>query len=150
MLIPNARFKLDPTRSSTNTRSGPGSGQAHPLDRGRAGDADAEAQAQNAQMAETAAKLGKPIKDVTDAAALAAPDPDHPPDPSRGSQSTNPGETQCPKDRTLRPNSRACDDDRPTPLERLAGAHARIMTPAGDDASGGDGGGDERLRRWRC
>jgi hypothetical protein len=34
-------------------------------------DADAEAQAtQNAQMAETAAKLGKPIKDVTDAATL--------------------------------------------------------------------------------
>jgi hypothetical protein len=71
---PNARFKLDPYEiiDEYAKRSGLPPNLVRPTE-DAANDADAEASANtNAQLAEAAAKLGKPVKDVTDAASLAA------------------------------------------------------------------------------
>lgn len=73
-IYPNARFKLDPYEiiDEYAQRAGMPPKGIRPTQDAQS-DADAEAQAQqNAQMAEAAAKLGRPIKDVTDAASLAA------------------------------------------------------------------------------
>lgn len=73
-IFPNARFKLDPYEMIDEYAQR--AGMPAKLVRSNEDaqdDADAEAQAQaNAQAAEAAAKLGKPIKDVTDAASVAA------------------------------------------------------------------------------
>lgn len=73
-LYPQARFKLDFNEyiDEYSRRAGSPPKLIRSTDEAQQ-DADAEAQAQaNAQAAETAAKLGGPIKDVTDAATLAA------------------------------------------------------------------------------
>ena len=73
-IYPNARFKLDvyETIDDYAKRAGMPAKLIRSTEDAQ-NDADAEAQAQqNAQAAEAAAKLGKPVKDVTDAAALAA------------------------------------------------------------------------------
>jgi hypothetical protein len=73
-IFPNARFKLDVNEivDEYAKRAGMPAKLIRPTDDAQQ-DADAEAQAaQNAQMAEAAAKLGKPTKDLTDAASVAA------------------------------------------------------------------------------
>jgi hypothetical protein len=73
-IFPNARFKLDVNEIVDEYAKR--AGMPAKLIRSNEdaqGDADAEAQAaQNAQLAEAAAKLGKPTKDLTDAASVAA------------------------------------------------------------------------------
>jgi hypothetical protein len=71
---PNARFKLDPNEivDEYSRRAGAPPKIVRSTEDAEA-DVEAEATAnQNAQAAEIAAKLGKPAKDMTDAAALAA------------------------------------------------------------------------------
>jgi hypothetical protein len=73
-IYPQARYKLDPfeTIDDYARRAGAPPKIIRSTEDAQ-NDADAEAQSQqNAQMAEMAAKLGKPAKDVTDAATLAA------------------------------------------------------------------------------
>jgi len=73
-MYPNARFKLDVNGMIDEyaQRAGMPAKLIRTTEDAEA-DADAEQQAQqNAQAAESAAKLGKPVKDVTDAAQLAA------------------------------------------------------------------------------
>jgi hypothetical protein len=72
-IYPQARYKLDPFEliDEYASRAGAPAKLIRPTEDAQ-GDADAEAQAaQNAQLAEAAAKLGAPIKSVTDAAKVA-------------------------------------------------------------------------------
>lgn len=73
-MYPNARFKLDPNEiiDEYAKRAGSPPKMVRSTEEAQA-DAEAEQQAAaNAQATEAAAKLGKPIKDVTDAASVAA------------------------------------------------------------------------------